>query len=201
MEGFRLAAIPADLGWNLNPVDWAKEGENELSIRAGAKTDLFIDPKGGVKIDNAPAALFTPPTDEFIISARVKVGFASTFDAGALQVRIRDNLWAKLCFELSPQREPMIVSVVTHGVSDDCNSTPVKGDEVFLRIAQSARTTAFHYSMDGERWSFVRYFALGSNKGLRAGFSSQSPTGEGCRAFFSGITYRAGTLGDLRTGE
>jgi hypothetical protein len=95
----------------------------------------------------------------------------------------------------------MIVSVVNHGVSDDCNSVPVTGETAYLRVAQSRTATAFHYSLEGRRWSFVRYFALGSLAGLRIGFSSQSPTGNGCRAFFSEIRYRAGFPVDLRNGE
>jgi regulation of enolase protein 1 (concanavalin A-like superfamily) len=94
----------------------------------------------------------------------------------------------------------MIVSVVTRGVSDDCNSVPVKTDTVWLRIAQTERATAFHYSLDGKWWSFVRYFSLGAHHELRAGFSSQSPTGKGCRVEFSEISYRPGTLSDLRSG-
>jgi regulation of enolase protein 1 (concanavalin A-like superfamily) len=201
MAGFRLPAVPAMLEWRLEPVDWAAEEGGGLSIRAGEKTDLFTDPKDGAKTDAAPAALFTPPDIPFTLSARVQVGFAATYDAGVFHVRAGEDRWAKLCFEYSPQREPMVVSVVNHGVSDDCNSVVVRGETVFLRVAQSRTATAFHYSLDGIRWSFVRYFSLGSLTGLRVGFSSQSPTGEGCRAVFTEIRYRAGFPGDIRSGE
>jgi uncharacterized protein len=130
----------------------------------------------------------------------VKVAFAVTYDAGTIQVRFANDIWGKLCFEYSPQGEPMIVSVVARGVSDDCNSESVNTDTVWLRIAQTERTTAFHFSLDGKRWNFVRYFSLGAHFELRAGFSSQSPTGKGCRAEFSEISYRPGTLSDLRSG-
>jgi hypothetical protein len=195
-----LPAVPAELEWRLDPVEWALEKGGGLSIRAGEKTDLFTDPKDGAKNDAAPAALFTPPDRSFTLSARVHVGFASTFDAGVLHVRAAGERWAKLCFEYSPQGEPMVVSVVNHGVSDDCNSVVVGGETVYLRVAQSVTATAFHYSLDGVRWSFVRFFSLGSLEGLRVGFSSQSPTGRGCRAVFSEISYRAGFPADLRSG-
>jgi regulation of enolase protein 1 (concanavalin A-like superfamily) len=177
MAGFRLPSIPAELVWRLDPVEWALEGAGGLSIRAGRKTDLFTDPKDGAKSDAAPAALFTPPDRTFMLSARVRVGFTSTYDAGVLHVRAGEDRWAKLCFEYSPQGEPMVVSVVNHGVSDDCNSVVIGGDTVYLRVSQSATATAFHYSRDGARWSFVRYFSIGSLDGLRVGFSSQAPTG------------------------
>jgi regulation of enolase protein 1 (concanavalin A-like superfamily) len=201
MAAFRLPAVPALLEWRLEPVEWAVEEGGGLSIRSGEKTDLFFDPRGGVKSDAAPAALFTPPDRSFTLSALVSAGFASTYDAGVLHVRAADDRWAKLCFEYSPQGERMVVSVVTRGLSDDCNSVVIPGASVYLRVAHGEAATAFHYSLDGARWSFVRYFSLGSSDGLRVGFSSQSPTGKGCRAHFSEIRYREGFPADLRSGE
>ena len=201
MKSFRVPAVPAELAWRLDPLEWSEEKGGGLSIRAGEKTDLFFDPKDGARSDAAPAALFSPPDGSFMLSARVRVDFASTYDAGTLHVRAADDRWAKLCFEYSPAREPMVVSVVTHGVSDDCNSVTLGGDTVYLRISQSRTATAFHYSLDGARWIFVRHFSLGSLAGLRVGFSSQSPTGKGCRAVFSEISYRPGYPADLRGGE
>jgi regulation of enolase protein 1 (concanavalin A-like superfamily) len=201
MTTFKLPAIPGDLQWQNQPVDWKIESGNSLTIVAGAETDWFIDPAGNYFKDNAPAALFAPPDADFLLSARVSVDFASAFDAGVLQVRERDDLWAKLCFEYSPQRQPMIVSVVTRGVSDDCNSAPIDGQDVYLRIARNGQTLAFHYSRDGRYWHLVRYFTLGPLDNLRVGFSSQSPTGQKCTVLFSEISYKAGTLKDNRSGE
>jgi regulation of enolase protein 1 (concanavalin A-like superfamily) len=201
MSAFRLPAIPAELEWRVDPVEWAAGKDGGLVIRAGAKTDLFVDPKDAARQDAAPAALFVPPGSTFMLSARVTVGFASTYDAGVLHVRVADDRWAKLCFEYSPQGEPMIVSVVNRGVSDDCNSVVVRGTTAWLRVSQGETATAFHSSLDGTRWSFVRYFSLGSLDGLRVGFSSQSPTGKGCRSEFADIRYRAGFPRDLRNGE
>jgi regulation of enolase protein 1 (concanavalin A-like superfamily) len=188
------------LEWAALPVDWSIHGDAGLSISAGEKTDLFIDPAGTARKESAPAALFVPPDQAFLLHARVKVAFAATYDAGMILIRCANDCWGKLCFERSPQGENMIVSVVTRGVSDDCNSVPVPADTVWLRIAQTRRTTAFHYSLDGKLWSFVRYFSLGSYEGLRTGLSGQSPTGNGCRSEFSEISYKPGTLADLRSG-
>lgn len=200
MKTFRLRKIPGELEWRVQPKDWSLDGDEGLSITADGMTDLFIDPGTGSVTDNAPVALFTPPQGSFILSARVEPGFASTFDAGVLHVWIRGDLWAKLCYERSPQGEPTVVSVVTCGVSDDCNSVVVPGGSVFLRVSHLERATAFHYSTDGRVWKLVRYFSLGSHTGIRAGFSSQSPTGPGCRSVFSRIDYRAERLTDLRNG-
>lgn len=201
MTAFRLPGIPEELHWEHQPLDWQAGPGNSLTITAGEHTNWFIDPGGNRNQDSAPAGLFVPPDANFLLSAKVAVEFASTFDAGVLQLRSREDLWAKLCFEHSPQGEPMIVSVVTRGVSDDCNSVVIDGTEVYLRLAQTPKTTAFHYSRDGHYWHMVRYFSLGELPSIQVGFSSQSPRGQKCRAVFSEIRYIPGTLKDNRSGE
>ena len=131
----------------------------------------------------------------------MQVAFGATFDAGVLQLRQRDDLWAKLCFEFSPAGQPTIVSVVTHGVSDDCNSAPIDDAAIYLRIAQLPAATAFHYSRNGQHWHLVRYFSLGAAERVQVGFSAQSPTGTKCAAVFSEIRYQAGLLKNIRSGE
>ena len=201
LPAFTMPVIPAELQWKNIPQDWKAASDGSLSILAGAGTDWFSDPAGDYFQDSAPAALFTPPDAEFILSARVTVGFVSTFDAGALQLRVDGERWAKLCFEYSPDQKPMIVSVVTRGKSDDCNSVALPGQVVHLRMAVTPQVIGLHYSTDGSYWTFIRYFTLGKTGILQAGFSAQSPTGQGCRATFSDIRYRPGRLKDYRNGE
>jgi regulation of enolase protein 1 (concanavalin A-like superfamily) len=206
VPAFTLPSIPSELNWTLPPVNCRVDPDGSLRIVAGPLTDLFTDPAGAVAQTNVPAALFTPPDSSFLLSAKVAVDFAADFDAGTLQVRLSDDRWGKLCFEYSPQAEPMVVSVVTRGASDDCNHVIVDGREVYLRVAVTPRAIAFHYSRDGIYWHFVRYFTLWtageSGPGRpRVGFSSQSPRGQGCAALFSEIRYRKGELRDLRNGQ
>jgi len=201
MTDFHLATIPAQLSWNHSAVVWSVDSDDQLTIQAGPATDWFSDPVGAPRKDDAPGALFASADQEFTLSARVQVAFAATFDAGALLARVRDDLWAKLCFEYSPQRQPMIVSVVTRGVSDDCNSAQIEGDSIFLRITRREAIFAFHYSLDGRLWQLVRYFSLGDVTDLRVGFSAQSPTGSGCAAVFSQIRYTPTAVSDLRSGD
>jgi regulation of enolase protein 1 (concanavalin A-like superfamily) len=92
-----------------------------------------------------------------------------------------DDVWAKLCFEYSPQREPMVVSVVTRGVSDDCNSFVVDGSSVWLRIAGVGPAFAFHASTDGSNWSLSRHFALEAGGEPSIWFAAQSRRGRMCR--------------------
>ncbi len=95
----------------------------------------------------------------------------------------------------------MIVSVVTRGLSNDCNSTVIDGNAVYLRVARMGGAFGLHYSLDGKYWNMVRYFTLGKVENLRVGFEAQSPTGEGCNVVFSEIAYRPDLLKDMRTGE
>jgi regulation of enolase protein 1 (concanavalin A-like superfamily) len=131
--------------------------------------------------------------------------FAATYDAGVLVLHRDDAAWAKLCLEYSPQGQPMVVSVVTRGVSDDCSSFVVDADHVWLRVARIGQAYAFHALTDGTSWQLVRHFALGPGHTdggeTAAGFLAQSPTGEGCVARFDQIGYSAQRLADLRSGE
>jgi regulation of enolase protein 1 (concanavalin A-like superfamily) len=157
--GIVIPSLPMGFSWLRPPLDWSLDG-GAPRIGAGPKTDWFADPAGGVPVLNAPALVGRPPDEDFTLLARVRIDAASTFDAGVLFVHGDDKTWAKHCLELSPQGQPMIVSVVTRGVSDDCNSQTVEGGEVWLRLARANGVFAFHVSRDGERWELVRFFAL-----------------------------------------
>lgn len=192
-----LNSLPMPLRWQAEPKSW-QHHETELRVQAGERTDMFVDPQGKPPSANAPR-LLGEVTGDFTLSARVTVGFESTFDAGVLMLYTDERTWAKLCFEYSPQRQPMVVSVVTRGVSDDCNSIDVDGATVWLRIARIGQAYAFHASADGERWRFVRHFGLEGNP--LVGFSAQSPTGEACSVTFDRLHFTTRTLANLRDGS
>jgi regulation of enolase protein 1 (concanavalin A-like superfamily) len=194
-----LPAFPAPLHWLETPAEWRIEDHGGLTIRSGPRTDLFIDPQGAPPVLNAPRLLGELRGD-FLLSASVTVDFRSTYDAGVLVLHAHERAWAKLCFEYSPQGQPMVVSVVTRGVSDDCNSFDVDGHQVWLRVARLGAAFAFHASTDGQHWQFVRHFALDQTDDVSLGFLVQSPTGDGCSATFEAIRYVAERLADLRGG-
>lgn len=181
-----------------------------LTLTAAAGTDMFIDPSGAEAAPDAGRLIGQPPDGDFTLTARTSVKFASTFDAGVLLVYADDRHWAKLCFEFSPQRLPMAVTVVTRQTSDDCNSFDVAGRELWLRITRIGQAWAFHAATDGQWWRLLRYFTLadsaehpagGQPPQARVGFLAQSPTGPGCTATFDHIALRAGAPADLRDGS
>jgi regulation of enolase protein 1 (concanavalin A-like superfamily) len=185
--------------WHEPPPHWHLGDSGELLIQAGPRTDLFIDPQGSGPVLNAPR-LLGPITGDFQLSASVEVDFQATFDAGVLLLYADDTTWAKLCFEYSPQAQPMVVSVVTRGLSDDCNSFTVNGSQVWLRVSRLGHAFAFHASTDGHAWQFIRHFAVDAPPEVLVGFVAQSPTGEGCTARFKSIQFIPQKPADLRSG-
>jgi uncharacterized protein len=201
MTDLVLPGLPFMLQPSGNPACQAVVSGGVLALTSGAKSDLFIDPAGeeGARPD---AGRFTglPADRDFTLAARVSVQFGSVYDAGVLLRYLSERRWAKLCYELSPQRRPTVVTVVTRGTSDDGNSFETEGGPLWLRITRAGRAWAFHASQDGASWRLVRYFTLGEASGARVGFLAQSPNGPGCTAVFDTVTYKPGAPADLRDG-
>jgi hypothetical protein len=200
MEKMTIPGIPYAAEWHVPPALAWLDG-HALHVEAPPLTDLFTDPKGNTLLANSPRLMWEPSEATFTLSAHVTVDFSATFDAGVLIVWVDDKHWAKLCFEYSPQGEPMIVSVVNNGVSDDCNSVALEQSDVFLRVTRLERTFAFHYSLDGKNWRMVRYFTLQRSSPLSVGLSAQSPTGQGCRVLFDALRFSPDIVSDIRSGE
>lgn len=191
-----------------HPAVWRPgEHSGELVAVAPARTDIYVDPGGADTTDaetmlNAPTLLGVPPAGDFQLSARVSVDFTSQYDAGVLLLWIDAQHWGKFCFEFSPDAEPMVVSVVTRGVSDDANAFTVTERSVWLRVSRIDHVYAYHASTDGEKWRLVRVFSLGKALGAhQIGFEAQSPTGDGCTVTFDDIRFTPQRLADLRDGS
>ncbi len=133
-----LPGVPFPFESSGTPACQASMAGGALTLTSGPKSDMFIDPAGdeGARPD---AGRWTglPGEDDFTFSARVTVGFASTFDAGVLLLYLSERRWAKLCYEFSPQRKPTAVTVVTRSTSDDSNSFETAGGPLWLRITRS----------------------------------------------------------------
>ena len=136
-----------------------------------------------------------------MLSAQVNAHHAATYDAGVLMVYESPLAWAKLCLELSPQGRPMIVSVVTKGISDDCNAFSITGSMYHMRVSKLEKAYAFHVSENGVEWDLIRYFRLEDHANTEMGFLAQSPTGNGCMASFRDIRLEERLLADIRSGE
>ena len=159
------AGAPAEASALGEPAARSAVGERSLTLSAGPRTDWFVPPDGsGPPVMNAPAFVGDAQGD-YVLGARVAVDFAATYDAGVLALHAGDTLWAKLCFERSPEGTPMVVSVVTREVSDDCNSFAVDGRQVWLRIARRGARVRLP--------RLVRRMRLGADSPFRARESGQ----------------------------
>ena len=203
----QLTALPFGLtaslegAWVLDPIT------QRLSARALPKSDLYRNPAGDFLSDassslNALTLIGTPSCHDFQFSAKVTVGFDSDYDAGALLIWADSKIWAKLCFEFSPDKEFMVVSVVTQLASDDVNSYVLPVNHVWLRVSRIGKLYAFHSSSDGRIWKLIRAFTLGVDTSAhKIGFVAQAPIGDGCDVEFSDIKYVPEKLSALRDGS
>jgi regulation of enolase protein 1 (concanavalin A-like superfamily) len=190
---FPLAPVPADA--------WRADAQSVTAV-APARSDLFVDPGGPESTLNAATLLGVAPAGDFQFSARVTVDFATTYDAAVLLLWVDEGRWAKLCFELSPAGDPMIVSVVCRGVADDANAFVVPHRSVRLRVSRIGPAYGYHACVDGQVWQLIRYFSIDDDASRAlVGFEAQSPTGEGCSVRFDEIRFVTERLADLRDGS
>ncbi len=207
MTTISFPAVPFPLTASAGSL-WDIDGKpGTVSTTAAPHTDIFTDPVDSLQGDaaailNADNLMGTPPDGDFRLWARVTVGFEATADAGVLLLWFSDRYWAKLCFEFSPDREPMVVSVVNRGVSDDANGFIVDGNSVWLRVSRVGKAYAYHASLDSNSWSLIRVFRLDEEgTALTLGFESQSPHGDGCSVAFEHVGFDTVSLSNLRDGS
>jgi regulation of enolase protein 1 (concanavalin A-like superfamily) len=211
-DQLRVPGVPFPLVPSSAQLWRVDEAAGAVTVSAQPRTDIFIDPCDGSagagtalnaeSMLNAATLLGDTPEGDFQLSARVTVGFAATFDAGVLLLWLDERHWAKLCFEFSPAGDPMIVSVVCRGVSDDANAFTVPGRSAWLRVSRIDRVYAYHASLDGRTWQMIRVFMLDNETSRdRIGFEGQSPTGDGCSVTFDEIRFLPERLADLRDGS
>jgi uncharacterized protein len=195
-----LVGLPGKLSWKNSPSAWHIDSGHELKISSGKTTDWFVDPFDAKVANTAPILSFAPDPD-YVLNAKVSVEFRSKWDAGAFMIWADDHHWAKLSFELSPEKQPTMVTVVTRGLSDDCNSFPINGNKVFLQVARTGNTYVFYSSIDGQHWKILRTFSLDTNLKQMAGFEAQSPAGTGAQVTFSEIHYSPTKIKNIYTGQ
>lgn len=181
-----------------------------LMVTARAESDIYRDPAintpGSTALPRYDAVtLMTPaPDGDFQFQARVQVAFKETFDAGVLLVYASRLCWAKLCFEYSPDGEPMVVSVVNKSAtSDDANAFVVPNAPLNLRISRKGNVYVFHAALENGKWIFVRAFSFDDCAGekMNIGYLAQSPQGPGCEVVFSHLSLSNTSIDDFRDGK
>lgn len=185
-----LPGLPGLLHAVNDPIHVAVGSDGVLELGARGDTNLFLAPGGDFNRTDAPMLLCDVAGD-FVFSARVEAPLHEVYDVAALVVYENDHSWAKLCFENSAHREPTVVSVVTRGVSDDCNSEVVGADFAYLAMVRRGDEFAFHWSRDGKQWRMVRHFRFAADGPLRLGFAVHAVDKAGLAARFSEVRFEA----------
>lgn len=187
-----LPGFPAQAQWQNETPGWTA-ADQSLTVVAGQKTDWFQWPGGGYHADASPRLLFRTDGD-FTLGAKVEVVARKTYDAGCIALYGTASHWAKLCLEAQAAGGFSVISVVTRDLSDDVTSMPVAGASTWLKVARDKDVFFFYASKDGKSWEIVRKFNLDSPDGFQAGFSAQSPDGDGASARFTDFHYGAGPV-------
>lgn len=198
-DSLKIGAIPKWLKWENSPKAYQVD-QSTITITAGEKTDMFRDPNVTYNTDNAPKLVFEADSD-FVITAAVAHAFASKWDGGALVLKEDSLHWVKCCFEKDYTGAKRVVTVVTKGISDDCNSVEIKRNKVYFKIAKANNVITIYYSLEGSKWYLVRHFTFDATNNLKIGFLAQSPTGKECKVKFSEIHYFNKKIKDPYLGE
>lgn len=190
--------LPTGFKWMNEPEEWFFS-ERGLTIQAAGRTDFFNDPAGS-GVEKSAHFLYAEREGDFTFMAHVQAEMLADYDAAAMMIMVDDENWGKLCYEFT-YKKPMIVSVVTQGLSDDCNSLEVPATGIYLRITRFEDCYAFHYSYDGEWWVLVRYFTLPASGPVKVGVVGQSPTGEGCSVQITNLNISPRPIREIRSGQ
>lgn len=187
------------LEWIDEPPQWRIDEQGRLHVTPAAETDFFrpIDQPG----HDSAALLCAPVTGDFTARTHVHATLVGFGDAAALTMRVSAEEWAKICVERSPVGEVSVVSVVTDPWSDDANGELLTSPAAHLRLTRKGDLFGMHYSLDGQRWRFVRAFGMAAPAEVLVGVHAQAPFIGGCQARFDHLEIDHQPVADFRSGE
>ncbi|MDY6945450.1 MAG: DUF1349 domain-containing protein [Pseudomonadota bacterium] len=182
--------------------DDAQVIDGRLTLSSAAKRDNFRDPNGKLSSNTAPVLLSEVDNQKpFTVTARITPTFLETYDAGALYLWVRDDLWLKMAFEMDERRRTRMVTVRTTGTSDDNNHDVVTQRSVSMKISSDTKTVGCYYSLDDQSWQLIKLFKNDYPQKLWLGVSAQSPMGNGMAARFDGVSLTQQSVADFRLGK
>jgi hypothetical protein len=179
----------------------ARVEDGKLTLKSDARRDNFRDPDG--KLSNNTAPLLLAEVDNrqpFTLTARVTPTFLKTYDAGALYIYVKEDLWLKMAMEMDERQKTRMVSVRTIGTSDDNNHDVIEAGSVYMKISSDTKTVGFYYSLDEKSWQLIRLFKNDYPASIWVGISTQSPLGEGASAVFEDVSLTKQSISDFRLG-
>lgn len=195
----KVPGISMPMEW-INPPLRYEVTKTGITITSGEKTDKYIAPDGTYSSDNANRLVFNADKD-FTISASISHPFASKWDGGAIILESDASNWIKFCFEKDYTGAKRVVSVVTKGISDDCNSVEIMKNQVYYQLAKKDDTVYLYVSKDGKGWYLVRTLNFKSETPIKIGLLAQSPEGKSNIVAFTSVKYQAVRIKDFWKGE
>jgi uncharacterized protein len=198
-DSVRLSFLPRAMFWENTPLTF-QTANNGFTIEAGEKTDMFRDPNVAYNTDNAPKLLFIADSN-FVLTTAIHHDFVNKWDGGAIVLKADSLNWIKFCFEKDYTGQKRVVSVVTKGISDDCNSAAATANTIYYKIAKAGNVITLYYSANARNWFLIRHLQFDGTAPLKLGFLAQSPTGRHCQVTFSDIHYSTRKIADPYLGE
>jgi regulation of enolase protein 1 (concanavalin A-like superfamily) len=180
----------------------AKVEDGRVTLTSEARGDMFRDPND--KFSNNTSPLLLAEVDNkkpFTLTAKITPTFLKMYDAGALFIYVKDDLWLKLAMEMDERHKARMVSVRTIGTSDDNDHDVITEKSVYMKISSDTRDVGFYYSLDAKTWQLIRLFKNDYPASIWVGISTQSPIGEGTSAVFEGISLAPVSISDFRLGN
>jgi uncharacterized protein len=197
----QLPGITFNLALN-GAKDHVKVVGKGVVLSSPAKRDNFRDPNGKLSNNTAPMLLSEIDNRKpFTLTAKVTPTFVDTYDAGALYIWVRDDLWLKMAMERDERGRTRLVTVRTTGTSDDNNHDVVAANSVYMKISSDTKTVGFYYSIDNKEWQLIRLFRNEYPDKTWLGVSSQSPVGNGNASTFENIVLTQTSVADFRLGK
>jgi len=179
-----------------------KVTDGKLTLTSAAKRDNFRDPNGKLSSNTAPVLLAEVDNEKpFTLTAKITPTFTETYDAGALYIWVKDDLWLKMAMEMDEGRRTRMVTVRTTRTSDDNNHDVVTAKSVYMKISSDTQTVGFYYSLDRKRWQLIRLFKNDYPARTWLGVSAQSPLGNGTSSVFEDLSLTSNSITDFRRGE
>ncbi|MFL6304379.1 MAG: DUF1349 domain-containing protein [Candidatus Sulfotelmatobacter sp.] len=180
----------------------AKVSDGKLTLTADAKRDNFHDPNGTGSNNSAPVLLAEVDNKQpFTLTAKITPTFLATYDAGALYIWVKDDLWLKLAMEMDERHKTRMVTVRTTGTSDDNDHEVVTAKSVYMKISSDTKVVGFYYSLDKKTWQLIRVFKNDYPSKIWVGISTQSPVGKGTSAVFEDVSLTKQSISNFRLGN
>ncbi len=180
----------------------AKVEDGRLTLTSGSRRDMFRDPNDKFSSSTSPLLLAKVDNKKpFTLTAKITPTFLKMYDAGALFIYVKDDLWLKLAMEMDERHKTRMVSVRTIGTSDDNDHDVITEKSVYMKISSDTKLVGFYYSLDKKTWQLIRLFKNDYPASIWVGISAQSPIGEGTSAVFEGLSLTPVSIADFRLGN